>query len=454
MRRAPLILALFAIAAGLAALVIFRTREKPTWTTSSPEALQEFDKALDARMRLYTDEAAEHLRRAVELDPDFVGARVLYAETVHGREGRDKVLAPLAEMDLSDRSDRERFLAQIVELRLSQAKPVEIESAVERFVDEHPEDPWGVFMLAGLAWERRDWGRAQELYLRLLQVDPNWVLAHNNLGYLAMAQGRFAESEERFRTYAFVAPDQANPHDSLGELLVLLGRYDEARSEFETALAMRPDFCASYNNLLAIATMTGHSDELEPVLVRVEQNCAPEMAAELRCEAAILTAYVDEDFEAIWREPERFTCLPEGRPRGPLYHRMALLTGRDDEASAEEKAWAERAARAAKNGYGPGKQEISVVGNHVQGVRRLADGQPEEAAANFRSAESAAVYWGLAQGRMKLYNLLNLALALERAGEGDASKEALAQASAVNPAFTEVAYAALPERTPGPRSGS
>jgi len=454
MKRAPLLFVLVAIAAAVAALVAFRSREKPEWTTSSPEALKEFDQALDARMRLYGEEATEHFRRAVELDPNFVGARVLYAETVRDKEERDKVLAPLATMDLSDRSDRERFLVKVIEMRHADAKPAEVENTIERFVDEHPDDPWGVFMLAGLSWERRDWDRASELYQRLLQVDPNWVLAHNNLGYLAMAQGRFAEAEERFRTYAFVAPDQANPHDSLAELLVLIGRYDEARSELETALAMRPDFCASYNNLLAIATMTGHPEEAEPVLRRVEKDCSPEMAAELRCEAAIVTAYFEEDFDAIWREPERFTCFPEQRPRGPLYHRMALLSGREDEARAEEKAWAERAARAEKNGYGPGKQEISVVWNHVQGVRRLAEGQPEEAAAHFRSAESAAVYWGVGQGRMKLYNLVNLAYALELAGEPDASKEALARASAVNPSFTELAFAGLPERTPGPRPGS
>ena len=71
----------------------------------------------------------------------------------------------------------------------------------------------------------------QFVYQRLVEIAQNWVIAYNQLGYIAMASGRFVEAEEYFTSYRFVAPDQANPHDSLGELYLLLGRPDVVEVE-------------------------------------------------------------------------------------------------------------------------------------------------------------------------------------------------------------------------------
>ena len=78
-----------------------------------------------------------------------------------------------------------------------------------------------------------------------MEIAPNWVIAYNQLGYINMSKGRFAEAEERFKSYRFIAPDQANPHDSLGELFIALGRNDEAEESFEKAIEIKPDFWAS-----------------------------------------------------------------------------------------------------------------------------------------------------------------------------------------------------------------
>ena len=50
---------------------------------------------------------------------------------------------------------------------------------------------------------------SERLNRRLLEISPNWVLAYNQLGYITMLQGRFAEAEEYFTSYRFIAPDQA-----------------------------------------------------------------------------------------------------------------------------------------------------------------------------------------------------------------------------------------------------
>jgi tetratricopeptide (TPR) repeat protein len=242
-RKLNFVLGTAAVAAlaGAALLAHYLMRQSSrAWTTSSPAALAAFEAGLDARMRFYIADAADNFRKALELDPQFAAAKVQLADLSRDGDERKRLRQELETTDLSRLNERERFLVE-----LTRGKREEVPARVARYLADHPREPWGLFVAAGQTWDREEFDSAAELYKRLLEVDPNWVLARNNLGYMAMAQARFAEAEEQFRTYAYVAPDQANPHDSLGELLSLLGRYEEARSELERALAIRPDFCAS-----------------------------------------------------------------------------------------------------------------------------------------------------------------------------------------------------------------
>jgi len=88
---------------------------------------------------------------------------------------------------------------------------------------------------------KMDYKTAEQEFKRILQINPNYAMAYNMLGYLASQQGKTTEAIKYFKKYIFIAPDEANPHDSLGELLLLIGRYDEAIAEFKKAIAIRPE---------------------------------------------------------------------------------------------------------------------------------------------------------------------------------------------------------------------
>ena len=126
------------------------------------------------------------------------------------------------------------------------------EKTLAAYLEEHPNDPWALSIRCDQAWQHRDWPPTEECNRRLIKADPNWVQAQNQLGYIAMAQGRFAEAEQLFRTYLYIAPDQANPHDSMGELFTVLGRYAESEKELEEAIRIRPSFCASWEHLVLL----------------------------------------------------------------------------------------------------------------------------------------------------------------------------------------------------------
>lgn len=447
MRRRQLILALTAALVAAAALVVpyLLKARAGVWATKSPAALAAFESGLDARMRFYLLEAAANFRRALELDPDFAAAKVQLAAVTTDGEERKRLRQDLDAMDISRLSEREGFLVEMA--RAGREKQPELSA---RYLAAHPEDPWALYVAAGQAWDREDFAAAAELYSRLLQVDPNWVLARNNLGYLEMARANFAAAEEQFRTYAYVAPDQANPHDSLGELLSLVGRYDEARSELERALSIRPDFCASYQHLAGIAVFEGKPEEIPPLAARLAEHCPPEMKSAMDCEGRFFSAFVSKDFDAPWRDGFA-ACAGKPGSRGILFYRLALLAGRKAETDAEDAALAKWVEESRKSGYSKGKARVLQVESlHEQGLRKLAEGEPQAAADLFRAADERASYWGADEGRTKLFNKLNLALALDRSGRPQESEAVLTAVRDVNPAFARI-YPSLGERTPGPR---
>ena len=93
-------------ALALGAVVFYLTRPEPRpWTTSSEEALAEFQKGLEAEMKLYHGEAIDHFLRALELDPSFVAPTIWLASKSMGEEGK-AAKARLKEVDLEELSPR------------------------------------------------------------------------------------------------------------------------------------------------------------------------------------------------------------------------------------------------------------------------------------------------------------------------------------------------------------
>jgi len=431
MRKSWLIGIALALVVG-AAIWIKASRPDP-WTTSSPQALAEYERGRQAQMKFYFADAAAAFERALELDPSFVAAKLALLDTDRSKEDRDRLIAELRDADRSRLSERERFLLDVLFARVDGDEKRRRELVAD-YLAEHPRDPWALHIESADAWSRQDWPVAQATYRRLLEVDPNWLLARNHLGYIAMAQGRFQEAENEFRTYRFAAPDQANPHDSLGELLILLGRYDEARAELEEALRVRPDFCASYQNLLRITVFDRRPGDIDPIVARIERHCDERTVEEARCAALIAKAFLTGDDDAPWRAADG-VC--KGRLERPdvLLHMLALRSGRRAEALAmEEKGKKllmelEGAPERAKSGY-------RALLTYLEAERLMSEGRHAEAVPKLREVDADATWWQSAGGgAIRLVARLALANALEALGDRAGAEAALERVRAVNPAF-------------------
>jgi tetratricopeptide (TPR) repeat protein len=438
MKKLLIILLLIAIIGG--ALMVATEMGESEWTTNSPEAEQELELGLAAIMKYYTQDAAEHFARALELDPNFVAAKLYLSSYEHDWERREAMKEELRVADLSNATPRERFLRNLRVAQWDRDKDLAHEIA-EAYVEAEPHDPYGIAALAELFWEEQSWGKAEETYRRILEIDPNWVTAQNRLGYIAVAQGRFEEAEELFTTYTYIAPDQANPHDSMGELLVMVGRYEEARREFELALEIRPDFCNAYQHLIEAVLMEGELELGMSITEQVAEHCGERMASTLRCRLEVWRDFINGDSEAVWSD-EREDCRRKIGDFDFLIHRTAVVSGRTKVAERTERGLKVRieAAEMAEHIRLAFPRAILL---HMQGTRLLAEGSHKKAVKSFEQADDILLYWGEGQGILKLYNQMNLARALERLGEDEASEAVLASVRAVNPSFADLYPQAL-----------
>jgi tetratricopeptide (TPR) repeat protein len=429
MKKWLILVAAAAIAAG--AYALWTTKGRPEWTTDSKAALAAYQRGRQAQMKFYFAEAAAAYEEALAHDPDFVAARIALLDTGRiDRDDRESMVAKLRAADRSRLNERERFLLDVVstDYRDQDAR----RRVVEEYLERNPRDPWALLFAAGDAWNRQDWPVAERRYRELLEIDPNWVQARNNLGYIAMAQGRFDQAEEQFRTYRYAAPDQANPHDSLGELYVLIGRYEEARTELEAALAVRPDFCASYENLFRLALLDRRPQELEPLASRVAEHCDPELAKRYRCQQVLGLAFLGADANAPWTD-ER--CRDSKKEEHILTHTLALRTGRIDEALAIERQLGDELAKAAEHNPRTADQ-IRAGLRLLEGQRLLSQGRAAEAVPKLREMDSASTWWGAGGSAvLKLVALETLAEALEKSGDAAGAEEVRTRLRAVNPEF-------------------
>lgn len=436
-------LVLIPAAALAVVLLLVAPDEKAAWTTESPEALEAFERCLEAAMRIYLVEASEHCAEALEKDPDFVMAkleRAVLLRRMGDRDTSERLLRELEAADLSRLNPRERFLVRF-RLTYRDGREQAAQELLEVYLNKNPNDPWAISIRCNQLWDARDPEIAESCYERLLEADPNWVDAQNRLGYLAMARGRFEQAEEHFETYEYLAPDQANPHDSMGELLILIGRYEDAERELRQALEIRPDFCASYDHLVRLHVMEGDFQQARDVVA--ERRREPACNHQPPSPEALLCAIEGWELETLqrWEEAWELTRGPCGEKSGEmkmLAHEAALHTGRRDEALEIERAH-EKGLEEAEDYPEVERRVGRILLAHMQGTRFRFEGEPARAAERFEEANRLIPYWqteGLST--LKLFIQLELAASLAEAGQTEKARQVLDWVRAVNPRVVEL----------------
>ena len=98
-------------------------------------------------------------------------------------------------------------------------------------------------------------------YRKVLKINPGHAKAHNNLGNTLRDQGRPVDAIASYRKAIELRSDYAEAHYNLGVALIKPGRLDEAVEHFETALEIKPDFAQAHNNLGNLLRDLGRTED-------------------------------------------------------------------------------------------------------------------------------------------------------------------------------------------------
>jgi len=227
----------------------------PRATTPSLEALQAYARALDQGRINPRLEAIAHLKRAIELDPNFALAQAQLSGT-YANTGQP-ALAPewsRRAFGLRDRvTERERYFIS-----------------------------WRYYRDATQAWDT-----ALELARSWTAAYPRESFAFNSLGFAAWALGQYQQAIAPLRESIGLDPRFISPTSNLAATLTALNQFDEARKVIDGARAAGIDHIAIRQEAYILAflehDLVGMARELDAALAKPEgpwaSNWQPRISA-------------------------------------------------------------------------------------------------------------------------------------------------------------------------------
>ena len=117
------------------------------------------------------------------------------------------------------------------------------------------------------------WQNDESLWTHALACTSGNYTAHNNLGYVLVAQGRPAEAIKHYEEALVINPNYSEVINNLGTALLNQGRLDEAAKYYHRAIEIYPGFAEAYNNLGILLTKQGQNAEaIEQYRKAIELN--------------------------------------------------------------------------------------------------------------------------------------------------------------------------------------
>lgn len=226
-------------------------------TTPSMEAYRLFLLGRDRFERLYNADARGFLEEATTVDPEFAAA-YLYLGRVYRRmrEARASREALERAKQLSARASRREMLyIEAGYARAVEQDPEREFRILRKIAAEYPDEKRVHHRLAGYYRARGRFYLAVEEYKKVLELDPSYGWAMNELAYMYTDVEDYERAAEYFERYRLLSPGDANPVDSQGELCFRMGRLDEALAKYGDALRLKPDFYYAYWEIAYVSAL-------------------------------------------------------------------------------------------------------------------------------------------------------------------------------------------------------
>lgn len=352
-------------------------------------------------------EAEERFREVLARRPGDPEAQVGLAELLAAAGKAEEALA-LCRSVLEREPGHARALMLEAFLRIEKGLNVQAVQDLERLRATLPNSPEAYSLLAEIQVRQGQYELAREILGQGLERLPKNELLTQRLVFLALAENRPEEAEQRLRDLAIIDPDRLDYRFSLVEFYRGRGQLAQAREVVEEILARRPEN-DHYRLALAGMDVSLKAYDRAEMIINEGLRLTPD-SLPLRFAWADLAAMTGRHREAT----EELTALVEqglGKPELLAAHRRlaSLYLAAGDMARAmREVALVLEAA--------PGDADMHLV----LGRMYLAQGKGDEAAASIQAAVQArpgnpALHRLLAQARLARRDRAGAVAALDRA---------------------------------------
>jgi tetratricopeptide (TPR) repeat protein len=134
------------------------------------------------------------------------------------------------------------------------------------YTEQHPQNPWGYYMLGLSAWKAGDPVQAESAFVAALDMDPRHVKSMLNLSRVLLDTDRPADALTHVQAALEVDSASTDAYRLLGRTQYALGNVDDAIDAYRKAISLDENDVWSMNNLGLIFIQQGrYQDALSPL---------------------------------------------------------------------------------------------------------------------------------------------------------------------------------------------
>jgi hypothetical protein len=354
-------------------------------STTNPTAAAEFRAGMSDFNNLSFESTTAHFKAAVDADPNFGLARVLYAGGGLLDPNQLKAELNRGVVDAARGTNNELIVAAAY--REAQLGHNDAANALFRAASQ---------LMPGnelFAWSATGgFGAPLATTREFVTRHPNYPIGYNTLAYQAWAAGDKSAALAAAKRQVELLPTAPNPHDTYAELLQWNGNFADAAAHYPAATTLSPRFPEAHAGLAEVAALQGQFDQARAHLNQAIANAwTPQQKLGYMRQIVGTYAMQGAPPDAITKALE--SAIAEAKARGDgrtaaiLYSQLATVQANANNANAAHQSLATAKAASADVPW-----QVHYFGGVAHGLmKHWAPAGQELAALKAQAAEPRAV---------------------------------------------------------------
>lgn len=255
-------------------------------------------------------EALASLERAEVLEPGSSSIRMKKAKVLTGLGKEDDATREL-EASFKLTPHREDLVRGLSLQRMGNVR--DAEKIYRDVLMRDPSNVDALRLLAGVAMRAKQWGDAEALLERALELAPDFYQGWFDLGLARQEQDKTAAAIDAYQQVIRLEPDRPQGYVSVGTVKAMIGAHDEAMEQFQAALQREPSHFGALAGMGHVLKTIGSQDEaIENYRECVRQN--PDHGETWWSMANLKTfRFTDEEIEIMATRAARESLVEEQR---------------------------------------------------------------------------------------------------------------------------------------------